>query len=136
MPVDYGYLISRSWQITWRNKVLLSTGWSTLRSHLGPSIITGLIQLGIGLIFVLVMFMLLLPLIAVFSVGSFFQGENLSAITVLTAFVVGIVLWVVAAALSAIPTAFFSVMWTELYLTLRGLASRTEYPAAQPVQPY
>ncbi len=96
----------------------LSTGWQLLRANIGASIIASLILLVVGIISGVVVspFALLLGAPMVAAMG--FQNGKFSLPTLLF---LGLLLWLVSAAVGAFTKSFQSVLWTLLYRNRRQM---------------
>lgn len=111
----------------------LRTGWTTLRQYVAPSLLTLLIQFGIGLAVAAALFAIVVPLLGVLLFAS---TANLSAgVAAVLLIAVSLLAWLLGSVVSAIPTVFFSAMWTLLWRQLHESAAPT-YAVPPPVQPY
>lgn len=109
--------------------VSLRAGWQILRQNVGVSLLTGLINVGIsmlvGFVGMIVALMFSPAALLLFSLVE--QGQIAGASVLLL--VVGITLWLAMAVVQAIPTALFSVIWTNVFGIVRGRgAAQTAVP--------
>ncbi len=102
------------------------TGWRLFRANLGASIVVFLMTIVVGIIVSVVLAPVLLvvgiPMVAASGLG----GGNLSVPTLLF---LGVILWLLAAAIGAFSTSFQSVLWTLLYRNLRQMPGSELAPA-------
>ncbi len=110
----------------------LQAGWATLRSHFAPSLITMLIYVGLSIVVGVVVLVVLAPLIGLLVFAG--ASGTVSAMSVALLAMVAILGWLLATVVLAIPTVFFSALWTELWLQLHGGVVPTYMPAT-PAQP-
>ena len=127
--IPLGFLISTTLQLGERAIVLencsvgeaWSRGWSLLRSNLGSAIVLALAQFGlllvVGLVGVVIGLVVTLPLVAL--------TINGGAASLVVGFLGGLLLWVLAGLIGALPAAWNATLWTLFYRAITG-------PAPQP----
>lgn len=111
----------------------LGSGWRTLRQYFAPSLLTMLIHIGFSIAVGAVLLAIVVPLLGVVFFASSATMPTGAAIALLA--VAALVGWLLASIVSAIPTVFFSALWTLLWRQLHGSTTPT-YEVPAPVQPY
>lgn len=105
----------------------LREGWGVLRTHLTEVIVMGLILIVLGLLFGIVVAMVVLPcalIMIVPVIGTVFTGSGLDIVSIGLLILGGLVIGLVAAALSSIFTTFQSATITLAY---QDLSSGVKY---------
>lgn len=101
----------------------LREGWGVLRTHLTEVIVMGLILIVLGLLFGIAVTIVLLPCALIMIVpmmGTIFTGAGLNMVSVGLLILGGLVIGLVAAAVSSIFTTFQSATITLAYRELTG----------------
>jgi hypothetical protein len=110
----------------------IARAWAMLREHLGPLVLVWLVLVGVG-IGVMILIILPLALVALSLVTIALLATLVSPLLFVgLALVVGLLMWLVGAAVNGVVETFTSTVWTLAYreLTGLGLTGEGESPAA------
>jgi hypothetical protein len=103
----------------------LRSGWQMARAHLGESLLTWLVNLGLALASGIVLLVVIFAALALLApVGAALVGfAGFSTPTLLYASLAGLVFLAAVLTVAGISNAFFWSFWTLVYLRLRGGAA-------------
>jgi len=94
----------------------LQRGWQVFRTHLGPSLVLGLINVAIGLAVGIVLGLVALPiLLALFAL---FQADGVTTLFIVLSICAGLVAFAIYGFVEAILSTFIAAAWTLAYRQL------------------